>query len=116
MADVRTLDSLILDTAFTHAPLEGDVAGEQYVGARTITVVCDDPTGALTAAALERGTRVLSVDSDYTRAHAAHSAGAMVAGINEPLLIDDFLSTRIPTTGAHGAACLLYTSPSPRDS
>ncbi|GAB3085875.1 class I SAM-dependent methyltransferase [Corynebacterium aquatimens] len=83
---MRTLDRLILDTA-----AEGD--------ASAITL---DPTGALTAAALGSGRPVLSVDSDYSRAHAAHATGATVAGINEPLLIDDFLATHLPLTGASG--------------
>lgn len=78
---MRTLDSLVLEVAEVSTP---DQAGA--------IVVCDDPTGSLTTAALGRGGPVFCVDSDYSRAHAAHAAGAQVAGIDGPLRADAFLS------------------------
>lgn len=79
---MRSLDSLILEVADLSTP-----------GA---VVVCDDPTGDLVAAALELGVPVYCVDSDYTRAHAAHAAGAVVAGIDGPLRADEFLVSCAP--------------------
>lgn len=73
---MRSLDSLILEVA--------------DLPAAASVVVCDDPTGDLLAAT---DAPVACVDSDYTRAHAAHAAGAQVAGIDGPLRVDEFFST-----------------------
>lgn len=85
---MRSLDNLILEVADLSA------AGS--------VVVCDDPNGDLVSAALDTSVQVYCIDSDYARAHAAHSAGAIVAGIDGPLRADEFLASH-PVAGAVAA-------------
>ena len=73
---MRTLDSLILDTA---APV--------LTQAKTV-LVCDDPTGDLERAARDASARVLLLDSDYRRCQAA-ATGVEVAG---DVRLDAFLA------------------------
>ncbi|MEX3503790.1 class I SAM-dependent methyltransferase [Corynebacterium sp. LK2510] len=73
---MRSLDALILDTA--------DLAA----GADTI-LICEDPTGDLTRAAVKTGTRVVVLDADYARCRSAAALGADVAGDTR---LDDYLA------------------------
>lgn len=85
-SEPRALDRLILDTA--------DAESTGFASADAI-VVCDDPSGALTAAAAATDAAVACIDSDYTRAHAAHGAGARVAGVDGPMSADEFLAAEL---------------------
>ncbi|WP_342319942.1 class I SAM-dependent methyltransferase [Corynebacterium mayonis] len=62
---MRTLDALIMDTAGFDADT---------------VLVCEDPTGDLTAAAVESGHLVIVLDADYSRCQKAVSLGATIAG------------------------------------
>lgn len=72
---MRTLDSLIVDTAL--------------IDASATTLICHDPTLDLTRAALAAGGPVVFLDSDYSRSQEAAELGAAVAG---DARLDSFLA------------------------
>ncbi|WKD57467.1 Ribosomal RNA large subunit methyltransferase G [Corynebacterium capitovis DSM 44611] len=92
---MRTLDSLILDQ------ISGGADAGSLTTADTI-LVCDDPTGDLTAAACGSGRRVVVLDSDYSRCQRAISLGAQIAGDRR---LDEFLA------GSNGSAVAVGEMP-----